>query len=656
MAEAAIWAAAVAITTAGAAIRFSGLNSRSLWLDEVLSSEATAFSSLGELMVWVRSWIDLMPVYPVITWLLRGFGDGEILLRLPSAVAGTLAILALFILARSLYGSTVGLMSAAILAVLPFAVWFSQEARNYAFLMVFTILQMLFAYRARTRNALLDWAGFGVLTVFNLYTHYLALVTTLVAFAYLAVAVVIDRLGGRREIAVRQALRTVGVAAAVTLAYLPWLRELRTFLRSSNTALSRSEGGPSIASFGQLRVLLNELSFWSVLLIALVVGLIVILARLRNRRDPDLLVFMWAVVPVAGLVLVLRGGILFIEDRYFSFLVPAMVIAAAVGIEAAAKFAYRTAERFVRSRPARLRPVLSAAVAGIVLIGVVPALAGPQPQPQQDYRGAVDYVIRHSPPSSMVIAIGENSPWVMLGFGYYLHLRGSSIALVDGGAVDNVAAQRLSELKGTLWAATTFESPSVEASARAAGLEANSIFKNVVLIRDATAQLPVEQAKALLRWDSSQQAGFASSIDVINAVNGTANLGPNRLDQAQWSLGTGVTMSGAALRLKAGGGEVNATVATPGVNQGERYLLRFHFRQDGLQGYQRVYVVAEDPTNHPTGYFPTGAGYACTPAQAWQERYFGFTVPARTVSLVIWLRAGGVGAAEFEDVALQHVE
>jgi len=649
-----VWSAALAIVALAAVIRLYGVNSRSLWLDEVLSSQATAYNSLGDLMSWVKSWLDQMPAYPLMTWLLRGFGNGEVVLRMPSVLAGIVAVLAIFMLAKSLFGPTVGLTSAAILAVLPFAVWFSQEARTYALFMLVTILQMLFLHRARSGDRLIDWAAFSACTVLNLYTHYLAITVTAAAYLYLAIGLTADAIG--RKLAIRQGLRATASAAVVLLAYLPWLRLLRTFLLSGNTALSRYQGISGGWSLGQLKMLLESVSFWGLLLAALAIGLIALVLRLRRNRDEGLLILLWLGLPLAGLLIVLRTSTLYLSPRYFSFLIPAAVITAALGIEATARFVYRAAGRFRRSRPARLEAILSAALAALVVISIVPALAAPQPQPHQDYRGAVDYLIAHSPPNSMVLALGQNSPWVVLGFSYYFQRKGSDIALVDGGTVDNLAAKQLADLKGTVWAALTFASAEEQASARASGLVVNSTFETILLVRNETNLAPVEQAQTLLRWDSAAQPGFASSIDVIGAITGVVRLGPDLLDQTtQWTLTAGASTDGEVFTLTPANSEVNVTGRITNVEPGARYRFDFHYRENALQGYQRTYVVAEDPSGKPLGIFPTGAGYSCSPVQTWGEGLFGFMVPAGTARVGIWLRAAGRGTAEFEGLAVERV-
>src|SRR5947199_182104 len=77
----------------------------------------------------------------------------------------------------------VGLLAALLMAVGPFAVWYSQEARQYAPFMLLTTLQMLFAYRAVTLARAREWLALVACSILNLYTVYLALPVTAAVFA-----------------------------------------------------------------------------------------------------------------------------------------------------------------------------------------------------------------------------------------------------------------------------------------------------------------------------------------------------------------------------------------------------------------------------------------------------------------------------------------
>src|SRR5439155_21211529 len=114
----------------------------------------------------------------------RGLGGGEVAVRWPYALAGALTIPALYALGKGLARPRVGLLAALVFTLSPFAVWYSQEARQYAFLMLFSTLQMLFAYRLVSGGGRWDWLGLAAASVANLYTAYLAVPVTGAAFAF----------------------------------------------------------------------------------------------------------------------------------------------------------------------------------------------------------------------------------------------------------------------------------------------------------------------------------------------------------------------------------------------------------------------------------------------------------------------------------------
>ena len=108
----------VAILGLAAALRFYNLSGRSLWLDEIVTASTVRLTNLSDLIALRRpnlvgqSYVDVnqVPLSYLPTWLLRPFGDSEFMLRLPSVVEGTLLVLIVYLLARSLFGTRAGLI------------------------------------------------------------------------------------------------------------------------------------------------------------------------------------------------------------------------------------------------------------------------------------------------------------------------------------------------------------------------------------------------------------------------------------------------------------------------------------------------------------------------------------------------------------------
>jgi len=205
------------------------LAGRSLWLDEIVTARSAHLNSLEEVIAQSYFDVNQMPLFVVFTWLLRPWGDGEIILRLPAVVAGVLTVFAVYLLANSLFGTRAGLVSALLTAVLPYAVWQSQDARSYTLFTFLTTMQMYFAYRAVKRGRVVDWLGLAGFTTLDLYTHYLAFFPTAAAATYVGVLLLADVLSGtprRVKASTISALAVIAGAAAFT-PWRPLFREAR---------------------------------------------------------------------------------------------------------------------------------------------------------------------------------------------------------------------------------------------------------------------------------------------------------------------------------------------------------------------------------------------------------------------------------------------
>jgi len=155
-AEAAILAG---LTLIALGLRVTSL-SRGLFTDEAYSL-ALAQRSFGQMVQLFGYEANGMP-YPIVLWpVIRLFGDAEAVLRAPSVLAGTAAVPALWWAVRPYAPSPAPLLAAGLLALNPMAVFYSQSARPYAFV----VLAVCLAFGALPR-ALADgaprraWAGY----------------------------------------------------------------------------------------------------------------------------------------------------------------------------------------------------------------------------------------------------------------------------------------------------------------------------------------------------------------------------------------------------------------------------------------------------------------------------------------------------------------
>jgi hypothetical protein len=218
----------IAIAGMALAVRLYDLSGRSLWLDEVVTANTMRINNLMDVIMQSRhrgseQFVDVnqMPLSYIAEWLLRPWGDGEFVLRLPSVVEGTLAVVAAYVLARGLYGVRAGVIAAVLSAIFPFEVWYSQEARTYALFMLLTTLQMYAAFVAVKHGRVRHWFAVALFTTLNLYTHYLAFFPTAAAAVYIGIFLLADLLQGT-SLRVKSAVVSMLFLIALTSAFTPW--------------------------------------------------------------------------------------------------------------------------------------------------------------------------------------------------------------------------------------------------------------------------------------------------------------------------------------------------------------------------------------------------------------------------------------------------
>jgi mannosyltransferase len=213
----ALLACAIAV---GALLRFHELDARSLWNDELSSWAQSHYSSLAEVIERGVRPTPYPPGYQILLYFVeRGAGDSEVALRMPSAIAGVLAIAAMFLLGREVYGEREGLLGAALLAVSYQPLYYSQEARAYSLLLLFAIVSSTFWLRIRealAQGALRPGAVTGYLLSAGvmMYLHY---------FGLLLAATQVGGLVALSATRPRALARVAGLGVALGALYLPWL-------------------------------------------------------------------------------------------------------------------------------------------------------------------------------------------------------------------------------------------------------------------------------------------------------------------------------------------------------------------------------------------------------------------------------------------------
>jgi hypothetical protein len=206
------WWPLAALIVLAAALRFSTLGLQSFWYDEAYTPVHVLHTSLpATLRAMVHS-ENTPPLWYLIEWVdYRVLGSGEFALRLPSALAGVATVPVAWAIGQELAGRSAAIITAALVAVNPLFVWYSQEARAYGLFVLTAALALLCFLRAERRPTTWRMAAFAASGVLALVSHYFAV--------FLLIPMVLWLLGGRSTR--RAALPAAGALTLAGLALVP---------------------------------------------------------------------------------------------------------------------------------------------------------------------------------------------------------------------------------------------------------------------------------------------------------------------------------------------------------------------------------------------------------------------------------------------------
>ncbi len=203
------------ITLVGLLLRVPSLGN-ALFGDGVGSYYIVTDHSVGQILHLLNGHsVDLTPpLYYVASWAVERLGSSPQLLRLVSLLAGAAAIPLTFLLGLRTVGRRAAIAAALLVALSPFLIFYSTEARAYSLVMTLVLGSTLALLRALETSRPLSWAVYALLSCAAIYTQYSALFV-------LAVQLVWAFIGYPDA---RRALIAANVAVAIGFA--PWLPAL----------------------------------------------------------------------------------------------------------------------------------------------------------------------------------------------------------------------------------------------------------------------------------------------------------------------------------------------------------------------------------------------------------------------------------------------
>ena len=165
----------------GAGLRAWGVQEQSLSSDELLEL-GIAKSQIGEI---IHKGDGFPPLYHLLLhgWL-KLFAN-DLAMRWLSVLFGCAAILTMWKLAPWLDNIKSRLWATLLLAISPFHIWYSQEARAYSLYFLLALLAIGFLARARRTDRWQDWTAYVFAAAAGIFTHYYFAILIAVGCVYL---------------------------------------------------------------------------------------------------------------------------------------------------------------------------------------------------------------------------------------------------------------------------------------------------------------------------------------------------------------------------------------------------------------------------------------------------------------------------------------
>lgn len=413
--------ALLGLCLAGFAWRVAGLGFQSLWRDEVdslrfatrpLAELLRTFSQPGEngplFFLALRPWLAVL-------------GQSEFALRFPSVLAGVLAIPLTYVLARRLIALAAGhqfqpsgialsntpLVAALLVAANPYLMWYSQEAKMYAWLVVLVLathLAFLAAVDASQRRGYgwPRWLIYLALLALSALTHVLAVLVVVVHALWLICLWPASRRSWLPF------LLTLLTPAVPYFALAGWW-QLRLFLTPDFQT-----GHPFVPLAGMANVLLVCFGhgvaapvlplLLSGVIFLLLAGLTMGVRSISGRRWTGTtlaaMLLTWLAVPLLLLYVISLRKPLF-ADRYLIWIMPGAAITIALGLRALSR---------------TWRPLGWAALTILLVMSLWSGGRQVRVPIKSDFRAAAAYVAAHRQPGDRLLFL---IPYIRHTYEYY---------------------------------------------------------------------------------------------------------------------------------------------------------------------------------------------------------------------------------------------
>jgi mannosyltransferase len=294
-----------------------------VWLDEGVSIELARLSWYNFLRILWRHEGNMVLYYAMLrAWL--PFGSSEAWIRTLSVLPAVATVPAVYMLGRRLFNTRVGLVAAFLLAVNAYEVRYAQEARSYSLYPFLCVLSSLYFVRFLQEPSRRNRIGHVLTSALSVYAHFFA--GLLIVAQWLSV-----RMAEQPELRVQTRKNWKQFAISIS--------PLVLYIVTTGTGVLKWIPRPGLTDLRNTAFFLTgNGGIW----LTLAYGLACVPAVIFAVRERKLQVswdawrfrflLLWLLFPVA-FIFVISQLKPFYLIRYFVFVVPALVLLAASGLE-----------------------------------------------------------------------------------------------------------------------------------------------------------------------------------------------------------------------------------------------------------------------------------------------------------------------------------
>lgn len=206
-------------------LRFKGLNSESLWFDELLAVTRTApHLTFSEITTMFHTDPHPPLFFLTLHYWMTIFGYNEVAARVLVAIIGSLSVIPVYSLGKECMSKKTGLIASLFVAINYFNIYFSQEARPYIMLFVFTTLSYTFFLKLIREQSRKNIVAYSILTTTMIYCHYYGLIHLIAQLIFLLFFLVFEKNAFENKLSRLDLIKSFSYSGIIiAVLYSPWL-------------------------------------------------------------------------------------------------------------------------------------------------------------------------------------------------------------------------------------------------------------------------------------------------------------------------------------------------------------------------------------------------------------------------------------------------